>query len=64
MAKRSRRSLSKKWMPKEAKRVRNAEGFRVWIWKGKEFVSLRELIYRINPTQKDADEKFVSATQI
>lgn len=61
MAKRSRRSLSKKWMPTGTKRVTNAEGFRVWKFGDREFVSLRELIYRINPTQKDAEVK-VSAT--
>jgi len=61
MAKRSRRSLSKKWIPSGTKRITNSEGFRVWKFGDREFVSLRELIYRINPTQKDAEEK-VSAT--
>lgn len=62
MAKRSRRSLSKKWMPAGTKRITNTEGFRVWKFGDREFVSLRELIYRINPSQKDAEEKLVSAT--
>jgi len=48
-------------MPSGVKRVRNSEGFRVWKFGDREFVSLRELIYRINPTQKDAEVK-VSAT--
>ena len=54
MAKRSRRSLSKKWMPKGAVRGMGEGGKRVWKWNGKEFLTLRELIYRINPTEKDA----------
>lgn len=62
MAKRSRRNLSRKWIPSGAKRVRNSEGFRVWKFWDREFVSMRELIYRMNPTQKDSEEKLVSAS--
>ena len=55
MAKRSRRSLSKKWMPADAKRITNSEGKRVWLSKGVEFFSLRDLIFN-RPIQLEVKE--------
>jgi hypothetical protein len=58
MAKRSGRHLSKKWLPIGAVRVMGSDGKnRVWKWMDKEFKTMRELIYRVNPTQKEAEEK-------
>lgn len=41
--KRSKRSISKKYMPKDLKRITNKDGRRVWTTGGKEYSSLAEI---------------------
>jgi hypothetical protein len=57
MAKRSRRELTKKWLPKGSIRTMGSNGRRVWKYSDKEYDTMRDLIYRLNPTQKDGDTK-------
>jgi hypothetical protein len=49
MAKRSKRGLSKKWLPKNSVRIMGTEGTRVWKWEGREYPTMRSLIFRGNP---------------
>jgi hypothetical protein len=43
MAKKSSRNISKKNMPKGAKRITNEDGVRVWVYRGDEYKSLAEM---------------------
>lgn len=40
----TKRSFNKKNFPKDARRITNAKGVRVWLYQGKEYLTKQELI--------------------